>query len=139
VNQPMARNMGESLGVGARIHLTDAYGRPLPPAERYHPATLVENLVKIEDALQRLLPPRWPEELLGKIDPAKAEQGRALFAQHCSPCHGVREVDEAVKAVAAPLRGPKDPLWQMTMLDLDEVGTDPTAALNFVTNRLDLR
>jgi mono/diheme cytochrome c family protein len=139
VNQPMARNMGESLGVGARIHLTDAYGRPLPPSERYHPATLVENLVKIEDALQRLEPPRWPEELLGKIDRAKAEQGKALFAQHCSHCHGVRDVDEAGKAVAAPLRGPKDPLWQMTMLDLDEVGTDPTAALNFALNRLDLR
>ena len=139
VNQPMARNMGESLGVGATVHMTDAYGRPLAPGERFRAATLVENLVTIEHTLQQLLPPRWPESLLGTIDRAKAERGRQLFLQHCFPCHGVREADAATKAVESPLRGAYDPLWILRTLPVTVIGTDPTAALNFVKNRLDFR
>ena len=139
VNQPMARNMGESMGVGATVHMADAYGRPLPPGERFRAATLVENLVSIEHTLQQLLPPRWPEGLLGPIDRAKAERGRQLFLQHCFHCHGVREADAGTKAAAAPLRGPFDPLWILRTLPVTAIGTDPTAAVNFVTSRLDIR
>jgi mono/diheme cytochrome c family protein len=139
VSQPMARNLGESLGVGARIHLQDAYGRPLPQSERFRAATLIDNLVKIEDALQQLEPPPWPEALLGAVDRAKAERGRLLFAEHCEGCHAVREADAETKAAEAPLRGPSDPLWVLHTLPYPDIGTDPGATLNFVRSGLDLR
>jgi RoxA-like, cytochrome c-like len=40
-----------------------------------------------EDLLRRLAPPKWPEEVLGKIDREKAAQGKQLFATNCSGCH----------------------------------------------------
>ena len=45
------------------------------------------NLEKIEDLLDRLAPPQWPEDVFGKIDRAKAAKGKDLFAKHCAECH----------------------------------------------------
>ena len=45
------------------------------------------NLQKIEDTLWRLAPPKWPEEVLGKIDREKAPRARICFAQNCASCH----------------------------------------------------
>jgi hypothetical protein len=138
VSQPMARNMGESFGVGARLHLLDRYGRPLPHEERFRTSVLVENLHRIETTLQRLEPPKWPEDLLGPIDRAKAERGRALFEQNCRHCHGPFEQPAAIRAYLDPLRPDTDPLWRMTIVPITEVGTDPTAAMNFVQRTVDL-
>jgi hypothetical protein len=139
VRQAMARNIGEGLGVGAVVHLVDHYGRPVPPEERFSSSVLVENLHGIESRLQRLRPPRWPEDLLGKIDRARAEQGRALFETHCRGCHGPRAADGPYKKMSDPLRTDKDPLWRLEWLSMPEIGTDPTAAMNFVERRVDLR
>ncbi len=138
VSQPMARNMGEAFGVGARLHLLDRYGRPVPPAERFRSSVLVENLHRIETTLQRLQPPRWPEEVLGPVDRVKAEHGRALFEQNCRHCHGPFEQPAAMKAYEDPLRPDTDPLWKLTIVPIAEVGTDPTAALNFASRTVDL-
>jgi mono/diheme cytochrome c family protein len=138
VSQAMARNMGESFGVGARLGLLDRYGRPVPPEERFRTSVLVPNLHRIETMLQQLEPPRWPEELFGPIDRAKAERGRALFERSCRHCHGPFEQPAEIKAYQDPLRGDLDPLWKMTILPLTEVGTDPTAALNFARRTVDL-
>ena len=138
VSQPMARNMGESFGVGARLPLMDRFGRPLPVAERFRTSVLVENLHRIEATLQRLHPPQWPEDVLGPVDRVKAERGRALFEQHCRHCHGPFEQPAAVKAYQDPLRADADPLWKMTIVPIAEVGTDPTAAMNFAFRTVDL-
>lgn len=36
---------------------------------------------------KKATPPTWPEGIFGKIDTVKAEQGKALFQQHCLSCH----------------------------------------------------
>lgn len=138
VSQPMARNMGESFGVGARLHLLDRYGRPVPPAERFRTSVLVENLHRIEATLQRLQPPQWPEDVLGPVDRAQAERGRALFEQNCRHCHGPFELPAPIKAYEDPLRPDADPLWKLTIVPIAEVGTDPTAAMNFAYRTVDL-
>jgi mono/diheme cytochrome c family protein len=138
VSQPMARNMGEAFGVGARIHLLDRYGRPLPASERFRTSVLVENLHRIEATLQRLEPPKWPEDVLGPIDRAKAERGRVLFEQSCRHCHGPFDQPPEVRAYLDPLRGDADPLWALTIVPVTEVGTDPKAATNFVHRTVDL-
>ena len=43
--------------------------------------------VEIEELLRRLAPPKWPEEVLGKIDRDKAAVGEELFAENCAKCH----------------------------------------------------
>jgi hypothetical protein len=48
---------------------------------------MLANLNKIEHLLDRLAPPKWPEDVLGKIDRQKAGQGKSLFMTHCASCH----------------------------------------------------
>ena len=88
VSQPMARNMGETMGTGAIYRFLDASGQPVPPADQYRTSILFDNLLRIESTLQKLEPPQWPEDLLGSIDRPKAERGRLLFEEHCAGCHG---------------------------------------------------
>lgn len=139
VAQPLARNLGESLGVGAQIDLVDEYDRPLPPEQRFVSDSEIRNLVKIEDTLRKLEPPRWPDQILGKIDTVKAEKGRGLFMQHCARCHEPCVAGAAETAVKMPLKNPTtDPLWRMNIIPVEMVGTDPKAALNWVNHRVDL-
>jgi hypothetical protein len=138
VSQPMARNVGEALGVGARLNLLDPYGRPIPEADRYRTSVQFDNLLKIESTLQQLKPPPWPEDLLGPIDRGKAERGRALFQMHCVGCHGPHPAADAIRRRDAPLRADDEPLWEIHTKDIRDVGTDPRAALNFANNTVDL-
>lgn len=138
VSQPMARNVGEALGVGAKINFLDPYGRPLPDSERYKTSVLFDNLLTIESNLQALTPPPWPEDLLGPIDRPKAERGRELFQEHCVGCHGPHPASDAIRQRDAPLRAPDQPLWRIHTKDVRDVGTDPRTALNFVNNTVDL-
>ncbi len=87
-SQPMARNINESLGVGARLDLFDEFGAPLPLEKRYDTSIRPDRLHEIERTLAKLEAPRWPEHLFGRIDVEKARAGRVLFDVHCRHCHG---------------------------------------------------
>jgi len=137
VRHPLARNVGEGMGVGTTYQLVDSYGRPTPSAERYQTSTLIENLYHIEKALWWLTPPQWPDDLLGKIDCKRAIYGKALFRQYCVKCHGPRLGDAARVAVDAPCKT-RDTHWIMSVVKAADVGTDPKAADNFANNKLDL-
>jgi hypothetical protein len=145
VSQPMARNVGEALGVGANFSLVDDYGRPIPIGDRYRTSVSFDNLLRIESTVQKLAPPPWPEDLLGKInktsaDPGvpSAERGKALFEQHCIRCHGPSVASNALKRDVSPGRLPGDPMWVIRFKPIDVVGTDPATANNFVNNTVDL-
>ncbi len=139
VSQPMARNLGESLGVGARVSLVNQEGQPVPASQQFVSTAMIPNLHVIEHTLRALQPPKWPEELLGKIDPQKRDRGKALYQQHCAMCHQpclVTPQDMAVERPGDQADGYT--LWQINQIPADMVGTDPLAALNFVNVRLDL-
>lgn len=138
VKQPMARNMGEALGVGAHINFMDPYGAPLKPEQRFSSGVLVNNIHDIENTLQTLTPPPWPEELFGKIDHEKAKKGEVLFKQHCQGCHGPFPANDAIKAIDMPLKTNEQPVWVVKTLPIEEIGTDPNTAYNFVNNRFNL-
>ncbi len=76
--QPMARNIGEALGVGARLQIFDEHGQPLRGEQRYASSVRLHDLHALEETLQQLKPPTWPEDLFGRIDLQRASQGRAL-------------------------------------------------------------
>ena len=106
VSQPMARNIGESMGTGAKYSLLDRYGNPLPPDQRYRSSTLLDNLHTIELTLRKLQPPAWNEAVLGPIDRAKAARGKDLFNEHCVACHGPHIAPPALKAAQLAAEGP---------------------------------
>ena len=131
IQQPMVRNIGEALGVRARVNLTD-------PANLYRSTVNVKNQWQMEDllagpaAFAGLSAPAWPEELLGPIDRAKAQKGAELYRQQCQHCH------------LPPLNSPeiKDPkYWEaglegrsflkLNVIPLEEIGTDPTEATDW--------
>ncbi|QHG23061.1 di-heme-cytochrome C peroxidase [Pseudomonas sp. DTU12.1] len=125
--QPMARNIGEALGVGATLAFFDSAGQPLQGDARYPSSVRVRDLNLIEETLQRLKPPTWPEALFGTIDKPLASRGRVLFAENCAACHvpSVSEVNGR-------------PVQQLKMLAVDYIGTDPGTASNIADQRYDL-
>jgi mono/diheme cytochrome c family protein len=138
VSQPMARNVGEAMGVGADYQFTDDYGRPLPKGQRYRTSVAFDNLVRLEATLQKLKPPPWPADVLGPIDVNSAQRGEALFKELCVGCHGPHVGSDAYKTAVAPGRTPADPMWVIRYVDVKKVGTDSTAADNFYKNRVDM-
>lgn len=125
--QPMARNIGEALGVGATLNLFNVEGHALTGDARYPSSARVQDLHRIEDTLQRLKPPRWPEELLGVVDRPLAAQGKLLFQKNCAGCH------------VPPTKQSYDrPILELTMLPVAEIGTDPNTANNIADQRYDL-
>ena len=154
VRQPMARNLGEAMGTGAKYYLLDPYGRPLPASQRYEASTETLDLNRIETSLRHLTPPCWPEDVFGAVNRDLATKGSKLFAKYCVKCHGPYVAPDYVTQADAPLKlaknwpkdmgidpnnPPKDvPHWIVQMLPVLDIGTDATSALNFVRYRLDL-
>jgi mono/diheme cytochrome c family protein len=146
IMQPMVRNAGEALGVQAGVNLAG------PAATRFASTADLRNLHRIEmqisgadkpqnhpqvkKAFPGLQSPKWPEDILGKIDAAQAARGKALYVQHCQGCH------------LPPPDGPDSALWsdahwitlggspqkylKTAMIPQKHVGTDPAqiASLN---------
>lgn len=83
LSDPLMRNVGEVLGVFAKMDLTSA-----TPEEGLFDSTVdVAGQILSENLLRRLAPPPWPEEILGAIDRDKAAQGAVLFQENCAQCH----------------------------------------------------
>ena len=178
VRQPMSRNLGESLGVGAKATLLNRYGGSIPEQDRFDTTSKLDNLHKIEVALWSLEPPKWSEDCFGKVDWEKAAEGQKLFAMICAQCHGPFPASDPIKEWKALLKTsakasemeiawnnfltgmytnsphqaqppyayanwkyPDDPfpLWVMHPLTVQDIGTDPRTAVNFVDKRIDLR
>jgi hypothetical protein len=82
---PIDRNLTEAMGVLMPLDLHSK----TPQEGLFDSNAMLINLGKIEDLLNTLAPPKWPEEVFGKIDHAKAEQGKQLFADNCARCHNM--------------------------------------------------
>jgi len=80
------------------------------------------NLQRLESHLRGLQSPKWPEQILGKIDREKAQRGRFVYAQYCQSCHEVIKTDNWDRVVIGK------------MMDINLVGTDPAMAVNSVSS-----
>jgi hypothetical protein len=63
-------------------------------------------------------PPRWPAAIFGAIKPDLAAAGERIFQSRCAGCHEYGD-DRRTQTALIRLRG----------MRLEDVGTDPTAAL----------
>ncbi|WP_161867104.1 di-heme-cytochrome C peroxidase [Pseudomonas yangonensis] len=131
--QPMARNVGEALGVGASLHLLDEQGKGVAAADRYASSVRLHDLYTLEETLKRLQPPKWPEAVLGKVDLPLASRGKALYSENCAYCHAPDPKPRDQRL--APSR---DPEWRMRVVPISIVGTDPTTADNIADHRFDI-
>jgi mono/diheme cytochrome c family protein len=128
IRQPMVRNIGEALGVRARVNLTT-------PAKLFRSTANVKNLWEMEGllagptAFNGLKSPPWPAELFGPIDQAKAQKGAELYKRHCEHCHlpplDSPEIQDP-KYWEAGLNGKR--FLMLNVIPLDEIGTDPREA-----------
>jgi hypothetical protein len=83
IQDPIQRNLTETMGVFMTMDLTSK----TPQEGLFASDAQLLNLAKIEDWLDHLAPPKWPEEVLGKIDRQKAAEGKVLFTDYCARCH----------------------------------------------------
>ncbi|BCL70019.1 hypothetical protein TUMSATVNIG1_19780 [Vibrio nigripulchritudo] len=165
-NQPMARNIGESLGVLAPIKLVNENGELLTSDEFGETVIDLPGMHCIEGKLRTLEPPKWPEHILGDIDIAMARDGKDLFAKNCQFCHGPHrsesyqwpvasheganpahqidvnwewDMDGDITYVAgrAIRQDWREVVWALPWIDIDTIGTDATAANNYMDHKYD--
>jgi hypothetical protein len=140
IQQPMGRNVGEALGVRSRINLLGY------PGKQFDNTVHVDNLHEIEVLLggeaygKGVWSPKWPEDILGKIDREKAARGKKIYDEVCLHCHQPPMDSED---------GRKPERWtnftnsegrqffKVVMVPLAEVGTDPNEAQNFAKRKAD--
>lgn len=95
-NSILERNIGQALGMGAVFD-----------PKTYESTLRIGNLHRLELLTHKLAPPQWPGDVLGAIDPDKAQRGEQIFNEKCAGCH------------------------QDRMFTQMQVGTDPNRASSF--------
>ncbi len=131
-NDPLGRNIGEVLGTFGGIDLRD-------PNRFGHSTVRVPELIQLENLVETLKTPRWPEKYLGKIDRKKAAWGRELYGQvrgdepSCVSCHALKDEQGRYPLTLAEENFYGKQFVITNMSPLAEIGTDPTMALNFAT------
>jgi hypothetical protein len=101
ISQPLIRNAGEALGVAALLNLSP----DTAPGALFRSSVDIENLASIETMLRGpdpfkqsppefggLRSPKWPadifpDDLVWKIDAARVDRGRKIYAEICAECH----------------------------------------------------
>ncbi|MEM7427182.1 MAG: di-heme-cytochrome C peroxidase [Pseudomonadota bacterium] len=129
IMQPMVRNAGEALGVGARVNLRNK-------ENQFASSAAIEHLHELELMLAGtktfggLGAPKWPGDVFGPIDTDLAERGKGLFQSHCMECHG--------PPVSELMKDPDNPAYKNWWNEIDGnryfrvklvqqriIGTDP--------------
>jgi mono/diheme cytochrome c family protein len=115
VEQSMVRNVGEALGVRARVAYNPggkSWGRSGEQEAVLASTVDMPGLYAFEtllrgagdDYFNGLRSPVWPEALLGRIDWPRAVRGQQLYQTHCQGCHlpPLADLVEVVDRKAAP-------------------------------------
>jgi mono/diheme cytochrome c family protein len=119
-----ARNIGEVLGVFAKLNLVDPKSGALNPEPlRWQSSVQLHNLLWMEKTLRGLRAPTFPTDVFGPIDQAKAERGKELFKTHCVGCHGIKELPNGT--------------WDVTITPLQHIRTDPKQTTNWAAGSYD--
>lgn len=113
----VSRNIGEVLGTSGRTRFLNPKGALNPEPERWRTSIQIGNLQKMEGTLETMTSPAWPNQILGPINAAKMARGRQLFTTNCAGCHGIKELPSGA--------------WDVAVVELQHVGTDPNQAVNW--------
>jgi mono/diheme cytochrome c family protein len=114
IGGPMARNLGQVLGVFGRVDFskqTEKLGGFCSSGRRI-------GLETLEDKVRKLWSPKWPEAILGKLDQRRIASGKAIYQKNCVSCHAVLNREDPKRSIPAVL------------VDMKKVGTDPQMNLS---------
>ena len=81
-----------------------------------------DNIEEIQESVERLRPPKWPQPALGKLDRELIAQGKAIFEDKCVQCH------------SQTYKPPNSLGIEFKKRLAFDVGTDPTAYQQFSEN-----
>jgi hypothetical protein len=127
----IGRNAGEVIGVFGTLDWQQLPGWTLSSALggqgwftqthiSFESSVEVSSLRRVEHHLVGLKSPLWPQDILGKIDAARAARGGVLYDRLCVICHAEMRRDDDDRRIAA------------VMTRLEAVRTDPQMAENSV-------
>ena len=135
IEQPMVRNAGEALGVGAPVDLLGK-GKGLY-ASGLEVATLFEmeqmlagKQPDVSQGFNGLKSPQWPETILGQINPDLAAKGAALYQTICQECHlpPVTSAEFWGSKRWSPPNSAGERYFQVELIPISHIGTDPAQA-----------
>ena len=144
IEQPMTRNAGEALGVGAAVSLTGAKNDPFASTVR------PEELYKLEQLLAGTPPPdaangfnglrspKWPADILPPINIELAARGAVLYKEVCQNCHlaPVSDPDFWSAPEWSQPNAAKERYLNLKQIDVTRVGTDPAEAADMKNRTL---
>jgi len=143
IEQPMVRNAGEALGVGAALNLTD------PSRGLFASGVQVKTMVEIEKLIAGDQPtaekgftglksPEWPKDILPPIDEALAAKGAQLYARHCEGCHlpPVKSKAFFESSRWLPPNDAGERYLQVEPIDIKHIGTDPAQAEDMLNRKV---
>ena len=119
IHQPLGRNLGQAIGVNAPVVL-------VPGPDQFRTTINIADLDTIEQHLRQLKSPVWPVEIFGKLNEQRIQRGQLLYTQLCAHCH-VPEL--------TPINNHGKRFLSVTMVPLEEIGTDAVSATNFNQRR----
>lgn len=115
IGGPMARNIGQVLGVFGHVDTSKA-----TKLEGFCSSARRTGLETLEDRVRELWSPKWPEEHFGALKPARVQAGKVIYDQKCASCH-------------APIdRADKNRKIKANLVDMWKIGTDPKMNTNAV-------
>jgi hypothetical protein len=144
IQQPMTRNAGEALGVGASVNLTgekDAL---------YTSSIQVKTIFELEQLLAGLPPPdvhsgfngltspKWPANILPPINTDQAAKGAGLYKELCQGCHlpPITESEFWESDRWSPPNSAGERYLDLKMIDIKHIGTDPAQAEDMKNRRV---
>ncbi|MBX3236317.1 MAG: hypothetical protein KF814_09205 [Nitrospiraceae bacterium] len=125
IQNPLARNIAQIIGIGAGLF--ESPTNLAQPGKEFTSSLDLKGLAELESLTETIRPPAWPEAVFGAIDVKSATLGKALYKDRCKHCH-----------VPEPLEHPTSfgQRFRMTMVYLEEVGTDSTYLKNFASRTI---
>ncbi len=141
--QPLMRNFGEAMGLYSYANFQDLDDdellfRSTVDLRRLHE---MESLIRGPEPYTGLRSPEWPEEILGPIDRERAAAGEDLYLEVCQRCHLPPMTDSAAffdDRQWTPVDRFGNRYLRLHLRNVDDMGTDPLTALNFIERRVQM-
>ena len=144
IEQPMTRNAGEALGVGAPVNLTgaknDLFASTVRPEELYKLEQLLAGTPPPDASIgfNGLRSPKWPENIFPPINADLAAKGAVLYKEVCQRCHlaPVSDPDFWASPEWSQLNSAGERYLNLAQCDVTHVGTDPAEAADMKNRTL---
>lgn len=109
---PLAQNATTALAVYGTVDVL-GHGKTYPSSIQ------IKNLGYIQRKFYKLIAPKWPQEIAGRLDKKLMEQGEKIYQQQCLQCHSLVNADDPKRKLTA------------VVVPASEVGTDALMVNNF--------